>query len=182
MKKKIIRPNKPVKLCGFFEYTIKLKEKEVDCEILKKIKELKKFKKQNFLHITVIGDKSSERIERALRKFTQKEQKNKIKQIKGFIKKLEWQYSQKNTYLISKDSLIGNKKIREHRESYIVLIEMPDIKLLFKEINKILKTNVPVQFPHITLFTRGEHKSRTYKGISISSKSVFKNLNPKRIN
>jgi hypothetical protein len=181
-EEKFIYPNKPVKLCGFFEYTIKLKEKEVDCKILQKIKDIKKFKKQNFLHITIIGDKASERIEKALKKLTKKEQEKRVKQIKSTIKKLKWQYSQKAIYLINKHSLIGDKKIKEHRESYIALVEMPDMKILFREINKILKTSIPAQFPHITLFTRGEHKSRIYKGISVSSKSVFKKLNPKKVN
>lgn len=178
---KIIKPSKPVKLCGFFEYTIKLKDKDVNYKILESFKGIKKFKKQNFLHITIIGDKASNKTEEALKKFSTKEQNKKINKIKNLIKKLDWQYSEKAIYLISKDSLIGDKKTKEHRESYIRVIDMPDITILFREINKKLKTNIPVQFPHITLFTRGEHKSRTYRGISISSKSIFKKLNPRRV-
>lgn len=180
-KKTVIKPKKPILLHKPFEYTIELNKNQVDYSDLKNKKEIKNFREQTYRHITIINDTISKKIEQALNKFSPSEKKMKITEIKSILKKLQWEYSEKQIYLIEKKAYIKNLKINEHRKSYIRVIEIPDIKIFYHELNTILKTHIPTQFPHITLYTKGEHPNRGYFGISISSKSAFKKLNPKKI-
>lgn len=180
MEKVIIKPKKPFRLKGLFEYTIELNKNQIDYGDLKK-KELKNFREQAYRHITITNDTASEKIEKALNKFSTLERKKKILEIKSMLKNFKWEYSQREIYLIEKKSYFKNSKKLEYRKSYIRVIEMPDMKIFYQKLNISLKTRIPAQFPHITLFTTGEHPNRCYFGISIPSKGAFKKLNPKRI-
>ena len=182
---KVIKPVKPVMLPsdGFAEYTIKLNKNQVDYGDLKSRKELKGFREQTKRHITVVGDKASLKIEKALNKFSVPERKKKITQIESILKKLEWQYFPGDIYLIEKKKHFRNPKVLEHRKSYVRLVKMPDMDVFYRKLNTLLKTRIPTQIPHITLFTKGEYlPERKYFGISIPSKAAFKKLNPKKIN
>ena len=174
-KKTTIKPKKPIQLNRLFEYTIKLNKNQVDYSDLKKIKEIKNFREQTYRHITITNDTVSKKIEEALKKFSSSKKKQKITEIKSILKKLQWEYYEKKIYLIEKKAYIENLKINEHRKSYIREIEMPDIKIFYRKLNTILKTHIPTQFPHISLYTKGEHPNRGYFGISIPSKIAFKN-------
>ncbi|MFH1366135.1 MAG: hypothetical protein ABIG99_02005 [Patescibacteria group bacterium] len=185
MKNKIIiTPKKPIPISskGFSEYMIKLNKNQVDYENLKFRKELKGFREQSERHITIIGDKASLKIERALNKFSLLERKKKVIRLKFLLKNLKWEYVQKDIYLISKKTYLKGFNVLEKRESYIRLVEMSDINVFYRKLNTLLKTRIPIQVPHITLFTKGEYRPyRNYFGISISSKTMFKKLNPRRI-
>jgi hypothetical protein len=181
MSKIFIEPKKPVYQKGFFEYMIWLNEKQIDYGNLKSRKELKGFKEQTDRHITIIGDIASIKIEKALSKLSISKRKKKINEIKFLLKSFKWQFYQKDIYRIEKKKYFGNTKILEHRKSYIIVIEMPDIKIFYRKLNILLKTRIPTQIPHITLFTKGECSLRGYFGISVPSKSAFRKLNPKKI-
>ena len=160
---------------------IKLNKNQIDYGSLKLRKELKGFKEQTNRHITIVGGKASRKIKDILNKLPVPERKNKIAKLKSFLKILKWKYIQKEIYFVNKKSYFGGSKILEHRKSYIRTIKMPDIEILFRKINTLLKTHLPTQFPHITLFTRGERPSANFCGIPIPSKTEFKKLHPKKI-
>lgn len=88
-KKIIIVPQKPVSISskGFSEYMINLNKSQVDYGNLKSKKELKGFREQTKRHITIIGDKASLKIEKALNKFSISERKDKVITIKKSFKK-----------------------------------------------------------------------------------------------
>lgn len=182
MKNKIvIKPSKPIVVKGILGCMIKLNKNQVNYGDLKLRKELMGFREQTNRHITIVGDKTLLLIEKALNRFSVLERKKKVAKLKFISKNLKWEYKQKGIYFIEKKKYFGNPKILEHRKSYIRLVDMPDIYIFYQKLNFLLETHIPVQFSHITLFTKGEHSSREYFGISISSKTEFKKLHPKKI-
>ena len=180
-KKNIIKPSKPVLHKSPFEFKILLKDNQVNYFNLQSKNELEGFRKQSHRHITIIGYDSSVKIENALTKFSINERKNIIALIKKNLKNLNWEFYQKEVYLVEKKSYFFNKNVLEYRKSYISLIEMPDIKIFYNKLNTLLQTHIEMQIPHITLYTKGEHPDRGYFGIGISSNNVFKKLHPKKI-
>jgi hypothetical protein len=58
---------------------------------------------------------------------------------------------------------------------------MQDMAKFYREMNKLLGADLPVQFPHITLFTIGERENPKWRGIGIDSEEKFKTLNPRFI-
>jgi len=179
--KNIIKPNKPIIVEDPLGCGIWLNKNQIDYGNLKSKKELKGFKEQTNRHITIIGGKTSRRIKDILNKLPIPERKKKIAELKSILKKLGWQYIQKDIYFINKKSYFGNSKILEHRKSYVRLINMPDINILYRKLNSLLKTHIPTQFPHITLFTKGERPNAEWRGIPIPSKTEFKKLHPVKI-
>jgi hypothetical protein len=177
--KTIIKPSKPIIVKGFLGCMIKLNKNQIDYGNLKSRKELKGFREQTNRHITVIGGGTSEKIEKVLNKLSILKRNKKVAELKSILKNLEWQYIQKEIYFINQKSHFGNPKILEHRESYIRIIKMPDLKIFYHKLNTLLKTHIPMKFPHITLFTKGERPNPEYFGIAIPSKNVFKKLHPK---
>ena len=177
-----IQPNKPVIVEGLLDCMIILNKNQVNYENLKSRKELKGFRKQTKRHITIVSGKTLEKIENVLNRFSITERKKKVAELKALLKNLKWQYIQKEIYFINQKSYFGNPKVLEHRKSYVRVIEMPDMNIFFHKLNMVLKTHIPTQFPHITLFTKGEHPDREYFGIPIYSKVEFQKLHPRKLN
>ena len=177
----IIKPSRPIIIKAPLGCMIRLNKNQIDYGNLKSRKELKGFREQTNRHITIVGGKPSIKIKEALNKFSLAERKKKLVELKTLLKNLEWQYIQKEIYFISEKSYFGNPKVLEHRKSYIRLIKMPNIDIFYRRLNALLKTHIPTQFPHITLFTKGEHPDRTYFGIPMNSKTAFKKFHPKKI-
>lgn len=182
IKKNTTIPSKPIIVKGLLGCMIKLKKNQINYGNLKSKKELKGFREQANRHITIVGGKTAEKIEKILSKFSKSEKNKKVTELKTLLKSLKWQYFQKEVYFINQKSYYGSSKILEHRKSYIRLIKMPDIDIFYRKLNTLLKTHFLAQFPHITLFSKGEHLDREYFGIPISSKVEFKKLHPKKIN
>ncbi len=172
MKQKLIKPSKPILKNNYFCY-IRLKKDEVDISSVKEIAKAKGFREQTFRHITILSSGNFVAIQTSLSKGERQKINN---QIRRKIKELDWSYEEKDTYLISKKV---NKN--ENRQSYICTIKMPAIDKFFRYVNKLLHLDIPTQYPHITLFTKGESKNFSYYGISIPSKKEFKTLKPKKI-
>jgi len=178
-KKNIITPKKPT-LAKDFYCSIKLNKNQVDYGNLKLVAEKKKFREQTKRHITILSGSSLEKVRNILNRLSVKEKKVTIIKLKTILKNLKWQYTQKEIYLINKKSCYGNSKVLEHRKSYIRTIEMPDIHIFYKKLNTLFSIYIPTQFPHITLFTKGERPSPDWYGIAIPSKGEFKKLHPKK--
>lgn len=176
-----IQPSKPIIVEGLLGCMIILNKNQVNYENLKSRKELKGFREQTKRHITIVSGKTLEKIEKVLNKFSISERNKKVADLKILLRNLKWQYIQKDIYFINQKIYFGNPKVLEHRKSYIRVIEMPDINIFYRRLNILLKTYIPIQFPHITLFTKGEHPGREYFGIPIQSKIEFKKLHPKKL-
>ncbi len=139
------------------------------------------FRKQDKRHITILSGSTKKLLENILSKLSEKEKKNILGTIKNILESLEWKYKLKEIYRIKKTGYIDNQNILENRESYVNLIDMPDMNTFYQKINLLLKTKLPIQVPHITLFTKGERKNPNWYGIPISSAEEFKNLKPQKI-
>ena len=180
--KKIITPSKPIfySLPDFYS-AIWLKKSETDISNIKERAQAERFAEQTKKHITIIGGQSDIIID-SLNKMEINQRNNTIEIIKSLLEKFDWQFEPGETFWITKEGFFDkDSKVLERRESYIRVVDLPDMEKFYQELNKLLHTNIPAQFPHITLFSKGENEKRKYKGISIPSKEEFKKLNPQKI-
>lgn len=139
------------------------------------------FRKQDKRHITILGGSTKELLKDILSKFSSEKRKNVLEKIKNLLNNLEWKFKPKEIYRIKKTGYIDNPNILENRESYINIVEMPDMEIFYQKLNSLLKCNLPTQIPHITLFTKGERENPKYYGIPVPSVKEFNTLNPKKI-
>ena len=139
------------------------------------------FRKQDKRHITILGGSTKELLEDSLNKLSSEERKKVLEKIKNIFENLKWEFKPKEIYRIKKTGYIDNPNISENRESYINLVEMPDMEVFYQKLNLLLKTNFPVQVPHITLFTKGERENPKWYGIPIPSTEEFNSMNPEKI-
>lgn len=133
---------------------------------------------QRSRHITIVGGTI---IKNILDKLSQKEKSQMIHRIRKLLKSFDWQFIPTDIYRISRRGLAYDDFEKDERESYIRVIKMRDMIKFYKKLNHLLKTNFPTQFPHITLFTRGDRPDAPYRGIAINSKEKFKQLYPKKV-
>lgn len=139
------------------------------------------FRRQNKRHITILGGSTQELLRDILNTLSNEERKKILNEIKNLLENLEWKFIPKEIYRIQKQDYFDISNVLEKRESYINIIDIPDIDIFYEKLNSLLKSDLPVQTPHITLFTKGERENPSYYGISISSSKEFKKLNPKKI-
>jgi hypothetical protein len=128
---------------------IPLSEDEVDYSNIETLATEKGFRKQTDRHITILGGLP----EVIIREDT-------IKEVKDLLESLEWKYEQKEIYLIRKQGSFDDPDIIEDRQSYIRMVDMPDIDVFYKKINSILKTDIPTQVPHIHCLRKEKEKIR----------------------
>lgn len=176
-----IKPkNKPVIL----EHTVTLYlyPGEVDNSRIAERARAEGYREQTERHVTIIGNSASLAIKEALEKYSPEKQQQFGGILKNLLDKLDWKFKPKEFYHIEKKGIFaGGGDLFEARESYIRVIKMPAIEKLYKELNKLLGLDLPTQFPHITLFTRGERQDPVWYGIGIGSEEKFNELNPKKI-
>lgn len=134
------------------------------------------FRKQNKRHITILY--GSTKLKDILDKMSKEEKKKTFEKIKIILENLEWEFIPIKIYKIKKQGYFSGSNILENRESYINIVDMPDMEVFYEKLNLLLKLKLPVQVPHITLFTKGEKENPDYYGISIPSMEEFKTLNP----
>ena len=135
------------------------------------------FRKQDKRHITILYYPTQKIFENISYEIKEKI----IGGIKDLLRSFEWRFKPTDIYKIEREGHFSGSAILEHRESYISLVNMPDIEDFYKKINSLLKSNLPVQFTHITLFTKGERVGASFYGIPVSSVEEFNNLNPRKI-
>lgn len=136
------------------------------------------FRKQNKRHVTILGGSTKDLLKDILDKMLEEEKKETFEKIKIILKSLEWKFVPTKIYKIKKQGYFSGLNILENRESYINTIDMPDMGIFYEKLNLLLKSKLPMQVPHITLFTKGERENPDYYGISISSMEEFETLNP----
>ena len=140
------------------------------------------YREQTERHVTIIGNSAGLAIKEALDKYSPEQKQQYLDIIKNLLNQLDWKFKPKDFYHIQKNGTFsGGGELFEERESYIRVIKMPGMEKLYKNINNLLDLKIPTQFPHITLFSRGERQNPLWYGIGISSKEKFKELNPIKI-
>lgn len=136
------------------------------------------FRKQGKRHITVLGGSTKKLLKNILDYLPEEERKSTLDEIKSIINGLKWNFTPKEIYRIQKQGYFGDSDILENRQSYINMVNMPDMEVFYKKLNRLLKTNLPIQVPHITLFTKGERENPEYYGIPVPSIEEFNSMNP----
>jgi hypothetical protein len=178
IKKEFITPTKPEFLDNFRAY-IFLNKENVDISDIQKRAIKEGYREQVDRHITIVGGRSSKVIRDALINQTSELVLNKLKSLPN---EFAWQFRPGKIYHIHKEDRFGSENAPlEKREALIRIIEMPDINSFYKSINELLHINLPVQFPHITLFTKGESESPKYYGIGIRSMDEFNSLKSQEV-
>lgn len=128
-------------------------------------------------HATLIGTKTGEAIAQILKGLKYQKRIDRISLITEWANLFDWNYTNSRDYhLISCPYEKG-----EVRTSLIQEIRLPDLAKFYKGLNKLLKTNLTLPFPHITLFTSSTNKSKKLRGIGIYSKRHFRTLKQIRI-
>ncbi len=135
------------------------------------------FRKQIDRHITILYYP----IDILFKNIFDKDRENFLGKIRELLNNYKWKFKPTNIYKIERKGYFGKLSEIEHRESYISLVDIPDMRLFYDKLNLLLKLNLPTQFPHITLFTKGERDNPSYYGIPISSIEEFNNFNPREI-
>lgn len=178
---KIIKPkNKPV--IEGCEAVLYLDADEVDISDIEEKARAEGYREQTSRHATIIGGTGKD-IKELIEKYPTTEQEKIMGEIRKLLRSFDWKFQAKEIYHIEKKgTFTGGGDLIEERESYIRAIDMPDMEKFYNELNKMLNANFPTQFPHITLFTRGERENPVWHGIGIGSKEKFLTLNPKQIN
>lgn len=178
---KIILHSKP-HLFPDYHCSIPLSKEEVDISDIETRARAEGYREQTSQHITVMGGRIEESLANRLELMPGPDRQKIIDNIISLLEKFKWEFEPKEIYHVKKTGTFGKEStVIEHRQSYIRTIEMPDMEIFFKELNKLLGTNFPMQFSHITLFTKGEREGVRYYGIPIPSVEEFKKLNPIKI-
>ncbi|MFA6355346.1 MAG: hypothetical protein WCW65_02900 [Candidatus Paceibacterota bacterium] len=135
------------------------------------------FKRQKERHITILYYP----IQKVFENVPDEIREKRIEEINDLLKTFEWKFKPTDIYKIERKGYFSDSDILEHRESYINLVEMPDIEVFYNKLNLLLKSNLPIQFTHITLFTKGERVGASFYGIPVPSVEEFNNFNPRKI-
>ncbi len=178
---KTIRPkNKPVMVED--EAALYLDADEVDISDIKERAVSEGYREQTERHVTIIGDSAGKAIKEALLKHPLEQKQQFLNIVKKLLLELDWEFKFKEIYHIEKTgTFYGGGEHVEERQSYIRAINMPAMEEFYRELNKLLDLNLPTQFPHITLFTKGERENPVWYGIGIGSEEKFKTLSPIKV-
>lgn len=169
-----IKTDKPQRLDDFW-YTIYLKDHEANLEPVRDTAIADDFIEKNGKHITIIGSQHRNFLTHKLEMLDADEKNNLLDKIDSLINSIEWEFTPGEYFRVSKVDEIGK------RESIIQLIDMPCMDDFYRGLGHILNEEIPAQFPHITLYTKGPKSKNGFYGINIPSQEEFKKLNPKKI-
>ena len=136
------------------------------------------FKRQNERHVTILGGATKKLLKNELAKLPEDERAKKLSEIKTLLESLSWDFSPGEIYKVQKEGVFGDSNIIEQRQSYICMLDMPDMEIFYAQLNALTGAHLPVQVPHITLFTKGEGENPDYQGFPISSMEDFNTMHP----
>jgi hypothetical protein len=163
------------------ESALFLEKSEVDISDIEAKARNEGYREQTERHITIIGG-TAQLIRELIAEYPADTQEGLWQKIADLLQDYEWKFMPKDVYHIKKTGTFsGGGDLIEERQSYIRAIEMPDMAKYYAEVSKLLNTDLPVQFPHITLFTKGERENPKWYGIGIASEEVFQTMNPVKI-
>ena len=164
-----------------------LDKNSVDLDATRELAEKNGFEQKGEFHITVLGFKNGGEVKKALKALPEAERQNTILQIKSLVDSTDWSFVfEPQRFHISKEYVSPDPKnkgaeLRERRESYIQMVNLPGMKIFYDKLNSILGTNLEVPPAHITLYTGGDDKEKSKMGIGINTQSEFWKMNPELI-
>jgi len=134
------------------------------------------FREQTNLHITIVGSEANDALNAKLDPLGAGDKENLLLKLDDLISKFSWDFTENEFFLIQKTGKFGTGGVEEKRSSIIQVIDMPDMEKFYNEFNKLAGQSIPTQFPHITLFTKGEREDPDYFGIPIPSIVEFEKI------
>lgn len=137
-------------------------------------------KAESSLHISVVVSENARKLRAAVA--AQENQKEAEQSIKELFESFAWEYSSTGEYFLhentyGKQALIdtGEEDLTPHTRRTIVLkVDLPDIKVFYTKLNKMLGVTLPSPVPHITLFSWSDYEAKMLYGIGICSEEEFK--------
>ena len=162
------------------KYTLMLNidKQSIDLSDLQVIAKQNNFDEREEFHITIIGFRNGKEIGNVLDKLSSEDKQYELLRIKSLIDETDWSFELKSErYHISKEY----PRLKELRESYIQIVNLPIINEFYDKLNNILGTNLESPPPHITLYTSGSDREKSKIGIGINSENELSKMNPKPI-
>lgn len=150
--------------------------KQEDIDAMKTIARQEGLQEKAEFHSTLIGSDTGEAIAELLSALTPEEKEQKTTSIQKLCKEYSWVYVPRpEYYVVTKD--YGD----EVRRTLVQLIDLPDMKVFYQNLNALLGTDFSLPLPHITLFSSSTNDENMLRGIGLYSKEQFRTLNPKRV-
>jgi len=173
-----INVHKPILHQKIIPSIIELESGYGDVPVVRELAIRENFREQDYRHITVLG-RNIRKIEAAI--YIQPDPETVIEKIRDTAEHLDWSFTLLDVYKIAQTGDFRDDGIIEHRLSYIRLIHMPAMEEYYAFLNDMLQLDLPTQYPHITLFTKGEQPNPPYFGIPIPSEEAFNSMSPEKI-
>lgn len=156
----------------------------VDLDAIRELAEKNGFEQKGDFHITILGFKNGGEIKKALKALPEEQRQDMISQIKSLAESTDWNFVfEPQRYHIAKEYVAPDPKnkgseLREQRESYIQMVNLPGMKTFYDKLNALLGTNLEIPPAHITLYTGGDDKEKSKIGIGINTQEDFLKMNP----
>lgn len=159
--------NKPHMVDGYW-WILPVANNAVDSSPIQKYASDNDFRPKDEKHITIIGSKCRDAIVEKMESLDSLSKQKLLENVESLINKYDWSFLPTGYYHI--------KRMHEgvEKEAIIYTIDLPDIYSFYNDINSLLDADLPVQFPHISLFTKGPKNKDGYYGIPLPSEEIFK--------
>ena len=144
------------------------------------VSSLEGFTEKDEVHLTVLGFPQGKELTKIF-----EENPEKKAELENLIATADFSYTPTDkVYKIERDREAwvdwkepSKGKETLHEEAVIQLVEAPGVERFIKAVNKLLDTNFPVPFPHISLGVKG-----TKFGIGLANKEAFDAISKEKIN
>lgn len=166
--------NKPHMIEGFW-WILPVSKKSVDFSSIKQYAVKNDFREKEELHITIIGSLARDVLVDYLSMQNEDGKKRIIESINNLMNTYDWDFEPTEFYHI--------KKAHEgvEKEAIIMTVRMKCLNDFYGAFNKLLKVDLPTQFPHITFYTKGPRSKEGYYGIPIPTQEAFQQSNPTKL-
>ena len=139
------------------------------------------FVEKDTVHATIVGFSAGVKISTLLKDSANQDMLGKIESL---VTETDWSPQYLNEFfVVSKEYEFFDPKIKSKvkslRQSIIQKIVLPELETFYEKLNTITGLAFPVQFPHITLYTKGDASSAM--GIGINSIAEFESLSHEKI-
>ena len=136
--------------------------------------------------MTIVGLRSCKNITVALKGMPPSERQSRIDQIKALLEDSDWTLSSSpKLWHIAREYTTVNPQTKqeeiEHRETIIQTLALKRLGDFYDRLSAIVGVEIPPQFPHLTLYTKGTDKKTSQAGIGVNTEEDFKRYNPQPI-
>lgn len=133
-------------------------------------------------HITIIGRQTGEMILKKVALLPPQEKADFLTSLERLCMSYDWIYQfSTEFYLITKNYSEVKSEVAETRTSIIQALDMPDLTRFYEQLQVVLGSELPVPFPHVTLYTTSTNAKNTLLGIGIYSDVELQTLQPIQI-